>query len=115
MVVDELIGILEPLVNNKVYRQGSLATEYPSLFITFFEVESKDNSHYDNKARSYRYDFDVNVYGNTPSDVYDKMEEVINVLKTNGYIVSGKGIDIPCDDKNFIGRHIEIIKIEREV
>lgn len=114
MVVDDLINILNPLVDNKVYRQGSLTEDYPKLFITFWEVESRDKSHYDNKPSSYIYNFDVNVYGQNANEVYNTLESAINILKLHGFIISGKGIDVPSDNVDYIGRHIEIIKIERE-
>ncbi|MCQ2609195.1 MAG: hypothetical protein MJ151_00120 [Lachnospiraceae bacterium] len=115
MVVDDLINVLNPLVDNNVYRQGTVTKEYPDLFITFFEVVSKGGSHYDNKPNSNIYNFDVNVYGKDVDAVYNTLDSAIAVLKENGFIVDGKGIDVPSDDAEYIGRHIEIIKIEREV
>lgn len=115
MVVDKLVEILEPLVNNQVYRQGSFleGQEYPNLFITFWENESSDKGHYDNnKTVGYTHDFDVNVYGNNSDTVYNTLEQVITTLKNNGFIVDGKGIDVPSDEPNYKGRHINAIFVD---
>lgn len=117
MVVDKLINILNPIVGNKVYRQGSFSEndEYPNLFITFWENESSDKGHYDNtKVVGYEHNFDINVYGSDVDEVYTTMESVITELKNNGFIVDGKGFDIPSDEPNFIGRHIETIYLDYE-
>ena len=115
MVVEKLIEILDPLVDSKVYRQGSFSEnqKYPSLFITIWENESSDKSHYDNnKTIGYEHDFDVNVYGNNPKEVYNTLEQVITTLKNNGFLVDGKGIDVSSDEPNYIGRHINAIYVD---
>ena len=115
MVVDDLINLLSPIVNGKVYRQGSFTEnqKYPNLFISFWENESNDKSHYDNNiTHGYEHNFDVNVYGNNADEVYNTLETVIETLKNKYYIVNGKGIDVPSDEPNFIGRHIEAIFVE---
>ena len=115
MVVDKLVEILGPLVDDQVYRQGSFSEgqKYPRIFITFWENESSDNGHYDNnKTIGYTHDFDVNVYGDNPYDVYSTLEQVITTLKNNDFIVDGKGIDVPSDEPNYIGRHINVIYVD---
>ena len=115
MVVDKLLEILEPLVDNKVYRQGSFSEsdKYPKLFITYWENESEDKGHYDNKkVVGCAHSFDVNVYGSKVDEVYDTTGNVITALKDNGFMVDGKGIDVPSDEPNFKGRHIEAIYVD---
>ena len=115
MVVDTLIKLLNTLTVDKVLRQGTLLLDetYPELFITFWENESYDGNHYDNnKENGVIYDFDINVYGSDFKKVYQTMEEAIELLKANNFIVNGKGYDIPSDEPNFIGRHINIKYIE---
>lgn len=115
MVVDKLISVLGPIVSNKVYRQGSFSEndEYPKLFITFWENESDDKSHYDNKlVLGYRHSFDVNVYGSDADEVYDTLEQAKTLLENNGFLVDGKGIDVPSDEPSFIGRHIDVIYLD---
>lgn len=116
MVVDKLIEVVAPVVNNKVYRQGSLSeSKYPDLFATFWENESNDGNHYDDKTTaSYNYNFDLNIYGSDVELVYETMEKCITTLKENGFLVNGKGIDIASDEPDFIGRHIEVEYFERE-
>lgn len=117
MVVDKLINVLNSLVDSKVYRQGSFSEsdKYPNLFITFWENESSDKGHYDNKeVVGVEHNFDVNVYGSDDEEVYNTMDSVITALKGNGFIVDGKGFDIPSDEPNYIGRHIETIYLDYE-
>ena len=117
MVVDKLIEVVSPLVDNKMYRQGSLTEndKYPELFATFWENESGDGNHYDNKiTASYDYNFDLNIYGSDVELVYETMEKAIFTLKENNFIVNGKGFDIASDEPNYIGRHIEVLYFERE-
>ena len=117
MVVDKLLSILEPLVDNEVYRQGSFSenTKYPKLFITYWENESEDKGHYDNKkVIGVTHSFDVNVYGSDADEVYDTMEDVITALKSFDFMVDGKGEDCPSDEPNYIGRHIETIYVDYE-
>ncbi|MBR1453608.1 MAG: hypothetical protein IJ593_03075 [Lachnospiraceae bacterium] len=115
IVVEKLINTLRPLVDNKIYRQGTFSEnkEYPKLFITFWENESNDKSHYDNViTHGIRHLFDVNVYGSYDEEVYDTLDLIITALKNNGFIVDGKGIDVPSDEPNFIGRHIDVIYLD---
>ena len=117
MVVDKLINVLNPLVDSKVYRQGSFSEsdKYPNLFITFWENESSDKGHYDNtKVVGVAHSFDVNVYGSDADEVYKTMEDVIGALKGFNFMVDGKGEDVPSDEPNFIGRHIETIYVDYE-
>lgn len=115
MVVDKLIQVVSPFVNGKVYRQGSFTEKdtYPSLFITFWENESSDGNHYNNQeVNGYKYDFDLNVYGNNTNQVYETMEKVILALKNNDFIVEGQGFDIGSDEPNYIGRHVQVYYID---
>lgn len=117
MVVDKLLSILEPLVDSKVYRQGSFTenNKYPKLFITFWENESNDTGKYDNKkVVGVTHSFDVNVYGSDVDEVYETMDNVITALKSFNFMVDGKGEDVPSDEPNFIGRHIETIYVDYE-
>lgn len=117
MIVDKLIEIVSPLVDNKVFRQGSLSEKdtYPELFITFWENNSSDGNHYDNNiANGYKYDFDLNVYGSDVEKVYKTMKDAIDLLKDNGFLVNGQGFDIGSDEPNYIGRHVEVVYYDYE-
>jgi hypothetical protein len=52
------------------------------------------------------------VYGNNSKEVYNTLEQVITTLKNNGFLVDGKGIDVPSDEPNYIGRHINAIYVD---
>ena len=105
--VDDII--IKTLSDYKCYRQGSAPKELPNLFITFWENESRDLKHYDNEPISTVHNFDINVYGTKISEVYNTLEICIELLKNKGFIISGKGHDIPSDNSNYRSRGIEVI------
>ena len=111
---DALISLLESF-GYPVRLQGSLTEDeaYPESFFTFWNNETSDGSHYDNDAISYIWDFDVNFYSVNPALVNTVLLEVRTLLKSNGWIVSGKGYDVASDEPTHTGRQINVIFIER--
>lgn len=94
--------------------QGSLSKDepYPNSFFTFWNNEVADGSHYDNHAIDYVWDFTINFYSNNPSLVNSVLISVKTLLQSNGWIVPGKGYDVPSDEATHTGRAIEAIYIE---
>lgn len=107
---DLLIELLESF-GYPVMLQGSLGPEedYPNTFFTFWQNDSRDASHYDNDARSEVFDYDVNIYSNEPSLVYDKLKEAKKLLKENNFIVSGSGYSIMSDETSHTGRGMNVL------
>lgn len=112
----KLIELLETF-GYPVMLQGSMAEDakYPDHFFTFWNNETPSNSHYDNDATSYVWNFDVNFYSNNPVIVNTKLDEVRRLLKTNGFVVTGKGHDIVSDEPTHTGRGITVLYLESEV
>ena len=99
--------IISTLSKYKCYRQGSAPNELPNLFITFWENESNDSRHYDNEPIATIHNFDINVYGKKIGDVYDTLDECIDLLKGVGFLITGRGHDVPSDNINYRSRGIE--------
>lgn len=104
---DLLIGLLETF-GYPVIRQGSLGEDedYPDNFFTFWNNDSYDGNHYDNDNISDIYDFDVNFYSTDPEATYTKLRDAKQLLKSNGFIVSGDGYDVASDESTHTGRGI---------
>ena len=111
---DALISLLETF-GYPVRLQGSFAEDeqYPESFFTFWNNDSSDGSHYDNDAVNYIWDFDVNFYSIDPDLVNTVLLDARRLMKSNGWIMSGKGHDLASDEPTHTGRGINVIYIER--
>lgn len=111
----KLIAALEKF-GYPVFLQGSLNEDqkYPDTFITFWVDEALDESHYDNDATSYTWDFSVMIYSNDPDLVNSKPEEIRKALKAEGFIPQGKGRDTPSDEPSHTGWAMDFYYIEYE-
>lgn len=98
-----------------VLLQGSLEPNesYPDSFFTFWNSETPDGSHYDNDAIQYIWNFDVNFYSKDPALVNSVLLNAKALLKQNGWIVPGKGYDLPTDEPTHTGRGIDVIYLEQ--
>lgn len=112
-MVDLLISTLES-IGYPVYRQGSFTEDepYPDHFFTFWNIETTDGSHYDNRAVSYVWDFNVFFYSIDPSKTYSVLNEAITKLKAKHFIVPGKGFDAETDEPTHTGRGINVLFLE---
>ena len=110
---NELISLLATF-GYPVKLQGSIAQDeqYPDTFFTFWNNSTYDGSHYDNNAIDYVWDFTVNFYSTNPTLVNTKPLEAITLLKNNGWIISGKGYDVPSDEATHTGRAFDALYIE---
>ena len=110
---EQLIELLETF-GYPVKLQGSLSKDepYPNSFFTFWNNSADDGAHYDNDAINYIWNFTINFYSVDPSLVNTVLIQVKALFKTNGWIVPGKGYDVPSDEKTHTGRAIDVIYIE---
>lgn len=111
---DLLISTIEPL-GYKVLLQGSIAKDdpYPESFFTFWNNDSNGDEFYDNKEHSSVWNFDLNFYSTDPELTNTKLLEAKDLLKSQGFIVSGKGYDVASDEPTHTGRGINVLKIEK--
>lgn len=109
----ELIRLLETL-GYDVSLQGSMnsANDYPPSFFTIWNFETPEDVHYDNNASRAVWGFWVYFYSNNPLLVDVELENARKLLKSNGWIVNGRGEDVGSDVKTHTGRMITCYKIE---
>ncbi len=96
--------------------QGSIEENesYPNSFFTIWENDSYDGNHYDNNAISYIDNFDVNFYSIDPDLVNTQLLEAKKILKKQGFIISGRGYDVPSDEPTHTGRGMNALILEKE-
>lgn len=105
---DRLLELLESF-GYPVMRQGSLGENpYPDTFLTFWERDGDDGSHYDNIRISVVYEYDVNVYSCDPDTAYSLMRQVVRTLKSEGFLIPGIGYDVASDEDSHIGRGVSV-------
>lgn len=111
---EQLIKLLESF-GYPVRLQGSLTKDeaYPKSFFTFWNDETFANAHYDNDEINFVWSFTVNFYSTDPVLVNTVLLDAKKLLKSNGWIVPGKGYDVPSDEPTHTGRSIEVIYIEK--
>ena len=97
-----------------VWLQGSVTKDqkYPESFFTIWNDEVSDGAHYDNYAINYVWDFTVYFYSVNPALVNTVLLQAKNLLKANGWIIGGKGYDVPSDEPTHTGRAIDALYIE---
>ena len=112
---DLLLSTLEGL-GYPVFRQGSFSKKDrdPEHFFTFWNNSSMDGAHYDNRAISCIWDFDVNFYSIDPAQTYAILERARLELKKNGFIISGKGYDVGSDEATHTGRGMNVLFLETD-
>lgn len=110
---DELISLLESL-GYDVYLQGTLAQNkpYPDSFFTIWNNSSDDGNHYDDDAAGWWWNFSVNFYSVDPVLVNTVLLEVRTLLRHHGWIINGKGNDLPVDQPTHTGRGVTAQKYE---
>ena len=111
---DTLINILAEF-GYPVRQQGSLSPSepYPSSFFTIWNDETEDLSHYDNDAISYTWEYSIYFYSTSPDLVMTVPLRAIEALKSAGWIINGRGYDVPSDEITHTGRAFDCIYIER--
>ena len=109
----ELINLLSTY-GYPVKLQGSLAPNeaYPQSFFTFWNDDTTDGAHYDNDAINYIWNFTIYFYSTNPTLVNTVLLQTKQLLKENGWIVGGKGYDVPSDEATHTGRAIDVLYIE---
>lgn len=110
---DELIRLLESL-KYPVFQQGTMNQEegYPEAYFTFKNMNTIDDSFYDNEEHRTIWVFIVAFYSSNPDLVNTELLKAKKTLKENGFIVSGKGNDVDSDEPTQTGRGIIVKKIE---
>lgn len=111
---DLLIQTLEPL-GFPIFQQGTLGENepYPESFFTFWNNTVDGSEFYDNEEHSYIWDFDLSFYSSDPTLVNTQLIEAKRLLRSKGFVVTGKGYDVMSDEVTHTGRGIHVLKIEK--
>ena len=111
---DVLISILETF-GYPVRLQGSLTPDeaYPDSFFTFWNADSNDACHYDNRVRAWVWDFTIYFYSTSPALVNTVLDDARQLLSATGWIMSGRGYDVATDEPTHTGRAIDIMYRQR--
>lgn len=112
---EKLIKTLEPL-GYEIYEQGSFTdtNEYPDNFFTFWNYETEGHGFYDNSENAIIWHFDLNFYSIDPLKPLDIIKRAKTLLKENGFICTGLGMDLATDTLTHVARNIELAIIERK-
>ena len=112
-MIDEICTIIESF-NVPYCKQGSASiwATYPETFITFWNNDSPDHSHYDDKRYGTAWDYNIYVYSSDPDVVYSLLDQVREAFEEAGWICPSKGFDANSDEASHSGRGIEIYKLE---
>lgn len=108
----DIYADLEELGIN-TYQQGSVPTKMPGSYITVWNDFSGDNLNSDNITNIVEYQFTLIYYTKKWSSIYSIFENMISLLKSKNYIVSGMGFDIDSGVDGYMARCIEVRKLER--
>lgn len=110
---DNLLEILEAF-EVPVYKQGSMSNNefYPETFITFWNSDSPDHSHYDNVRYGTAWNYTVNVFSSDPAKVPQILSELETALIEAGWIPQGRGYDTTSDQPSHTGRGLDIKYLE---
>lgn len=87
------------------FRQGSLSDEdYKPSFFTFWNIDTPNDSFYDNHETRYIEYIQVGFYTNDAGKIYSVMDEFIKKAKEHGFVVEGRAQDANADKENYFGR-----------
>lgn len=109
-----LIDTLEEVTPDNVYLQGTLAEDkpYPDEFITYNTDLTNDTSHYDNDVAKTDWQFSVMYYTSDRQKMLTQVPLIISKLKAKGFLIDGKGNDIPSDRPSHTGWAMDFIITE---
>lgn len=102
--MQKLFDLLEE-IGLPYFRQGSLTDEdYQPSFFTFWNVDTTNDSFYDNRERRYIEYVQVGFYTNDATKIYSVMEDFIQRAEEKGFAVEGRGQDANADKETYFGR-----------
>lgn len=109
---DKLIALLETF-KYPVFLTGTFPGEtYPESFFTFFNDDSNSRMYYDNGDNQCVWRFSVLFCSTDPTLVNTVTPQAIKLLKQNGFIISGQGIDVTSDEITHTARGFDALIIE---
>ena len=96
------------------FRQGSMSDEdYKPAFFTYWNIDTPNDSFYDNHETRYIEYVQVGYYTNDATKIYSVMDEFIKKAKEKGFVVEGRARDTNADKDNYFGRLVYLKIIHR--
>lgn len=87
------------------FRQGSLSDEdYKPSFFTYWNIDTPNDSFYDNKETRFIEYIQVGFYTNKADEIYSGMDNFIEKAKAKGFVLEGRPKDANADKANYYGR-----------
>lgn len=87
------------------FRQGSMSdADYKPEFFTYWNIDTPNDSFYDNHETRYIEYIQVGYYTNDAKKIYSGMDDFIAKAKEKGFVVEGRPKDANADKANFYGR-----------
>ena len=108
-MVDLLIKNLKK-IGYPIFLQGSILADepYPDSFFTFWNNTTDSQSFYDNNESAIKWVYTIAFYSTNPITVNTVLLTAKQLLKKNGFIISGNGFDILSDEKTHTGRGLTV-------
>lgn len=102
--MQELFELFEE-IGLPYFRQGSLSDEdYAPSFFTFWNVDTPQDSHYDNELHRFNEYVQVGFYTSDANLIYSQMDNFIERAKEKGFTIAGLPQDADADKKDYFGR-----------
>lgn len=117
--MNELFALFEE-IGLPYYRQGTLTDDgYDPEFFTFWNIDTPQDRHYDNKLTRYNTYVQVGYYTNDPSKIYSQLDvggTFYEKAKAKGFIYAALPQDADADKETYLGRvcYIRIIHNVKE-
>lgn len=112
--MQELFSLFEE-IGLPYFRQGSMSDkDYKPDFFTFWNIDTPNDSFYDNESRRYIEYIQIGFYTNNSNNVYTVMDDFINRAKQKGFVTDGRARDADSGRADYVGR-ICYLRIIHEV
>lgn len=113
-VIDKLLNTLAEF-NYPIVKQGQIRKDqpYPDNFFTYWNFDTPDSSHYDNKPTTADWGYWVNFFTSDGSILLSTIEAAKLKLEIAGFIVTGKGEDAQSDEITHTGRRLTVYYKEK--
>ena len=111
MIAAEELFALFDMLGTEYYRQGSAPEILPDHFFTFWEIEQKDFTNFDNKRNGRVSHFGICYYDVDIRRTYTEPERLVDALDKNNWIVESLPKDMPTDEEGFYGRYLRVARI----
>lgn len=108
-MVDLLIKNLKK-IGYPIFLQGSILADepYPDSFFTFWNNTTESQGFYDNNESAIKWVYTIAFYSTNPITVNTVLLTAKQLLKNEGFIISGNGFDVLSDEKTHTGRGLTV-------